>query len=44
VNESVKERTEMHHIPIFQNRVKKKRRERGRGEGGRMMVVGERKK
>jgi len=33
VNESVKERTEMYHIPIFQNRESRKREGR-EGEGG----------
>jgi len=36
VNESVKERTEMHHIPIFQNRESRRRegREGEEREGG----------
>jgi len=37
VNESVKERTEMDHIPIFQNRIESQEEEKGereRREGG----------
>ena len=32
MNESVKERTEMHHIPIFQNRIESQEEEKGERE------------